>query len=47
MIFGRLAGLKSRAKAPLEMVVIHRLGKIAHDAVLQGAVAHRLIRDMR
>ena len=43
MIFSRLAGLKSRAKAPLEMVVIHRLGKIAHYAVLQGEVAHRLI----
>ena len=39
-----LPGFESRAKAAFEMLVIHRLGKVAHDAVLQSAVAGRLIR---
>jgi len=38
MLFGRLAGVESRTQAPLEMVIVHRLGKVTNDAVLQGAI---------
>jgi hypothetical protein len=43
MLFGRLAGLESRTQAPLEMVVVHWLGKVTNDAVLQGAIPGDLI----
>ena len=40
----RLPGFESRTKAPFEMVVIHRLGEVTDDPILQGAVPDDLIR---
>jgi len=43
MIFSRLAGSKGGEKAPLQMIVVHRLGHIAHDTLLHGAVPDGVI----
>ena len=40
----RLAGLESRTKAPLEMVVVHGLAEVTNDSILQGAAPSSLIR---
>jgi len=44
---GRRAILDSRTKAPLEMVVIHRLAEVTNHPIVQGAVPNNLIRVCR
>ena len=46
-LFRRLAILDSRTKAPLEMVVIHRLAEVTNHPIVQGAVPNNLIRVCR
>jgi len=40
----RLPAFESRTQAAFEMLVIHRLGEVTNDAVLQRALADRFIR---
>ena len=44
MVFARFARKKSRAKAPLQMIVVHGLGEIAYDTVLHGAAPNDVVR---
>ena len=39
--------LDSRTKAPVEMVVIHRLAEVTNHPIVQGAVPNNLIRVRR
>jgi hypothetical protein len=40
----QLTGFESRSKAAFQMLVIHRLGEVTNDAVLEDAVADDHIR---
>jgi hypothetical protein len=41
--FDRRTGVQSRAKAPLELPVVHRLAEVASRSILQGLVPDDLV----